>query len=124
MHTQEIHVAGAHEAVSAIRCELFAFPEVIDVLGTSRSDLLVVVVFGRPRPAEWTRHLQAAGYEVLRPQAASSSPGPDVRPARAQWGRGPAVGGLDAVAGPRPGAARRRRSRAGGGVRSLRASAS
>jgi hypothetical protein len=34
--------------------------------------LLVVVVSGRPRPAEWNRHLDSAGYEVLRHPARSA----------------------------------------------------
>jgi hypothetical protein len=66
MHTQEIHVTGGRAAASDIRSQLFAFPEVLDVLPTSRLDSLVVVIAGRGRPAEWSRHLQAAGYEVLR----------------------------------------------------------
>lgn len=64
MHTQEIHVTGGREAVGQIRWELFAFPEVLDVLAISESGSLVVVFCGRPRPGEWSRHLQAAGYEV------------------------------------------------------------
>jgi hypothetical protein len=66
MHTQEIHVTGGRAAASDIRSRLFAFPEVLDVLPTSRLDSLVVVIAGRPRPAEWSRHLRGAGYEVLR----------------------------------------------------------
>jgi hypothetical protein len=64
VHTQEIHVTGGREAVRQIRWQLFAFPEVLDVLAISQSDSLVVVFCGRPRPGEWSRHLQAAGYEV------------------------------------------------------------
>ena len=66
MHTQEIHVTGGRAAVSDIRSRLFAFPEVLDVLACSHPDSLVVVIAGRPRPAEWSRLLRAAGYEVAR----------------------------------------------------------
>jgi hypothetical protein len=66
VHTHEIHVAGGREAVSEIRRNLFLFSEVLDVLATSRPDSLVVVFSGRPRPAEWNRHLRDVGYELPR----------------------------------------------------------
>lgn len=65
LQTHQIHVAGARERVQEIRTELFAFPEVLDVFVTSRSDSLVVVCAGHPRPAEWLCALRARGYEVL-----------------------------------------------------------
>jgi hypothetical protein len=86
VQTQQIYVARGREAVSEIRLRLFVFPEVLDVLATSKSDSLVVVVDGRPRPAEWSSHLRAAGYEIL------PRPGPSAaRRASALMGeRGPA----------------------------------
>ncbi|MCW3057485.1 MAG: hypothetical protein JWO21_1454 [Solirubrobacterales bacterium] len=106
MHTQEIHVTGARGAVREIRLRLFAFSEVLDVLPTSRLDSLVVVVVGRPRPAEWGLALRAAGYEVLRPLAA--------RPAaeRPDSDRLRPVGVQEPEDGCRPLPARRRRSSA------------
>jgi hypothetical protein len=106
MHTQEIHVTGARGAAREIRLRLFAFSEVLDVLPTSRLDSLVVVVVGRPRPAEWGVALRAAGYEVLRPRAA--------RPAgeRSDPDRLRPVGVQDPEDGCRPLPARRRRSSA------------
>jgi hypothetical protein len=65
VHTHEIHIAGGREAVSEIRRELFVFPEVLEVLATSRADALVVVFARRPRPAEWNRHLSDAGYQLI-----------------------------------------------------------
>jgi len=35
MHTHEIQIAGAREAVGEIRRQLFVFPEILDVLATS-----------------------------------------------------------------------------------------
>jgi hypothetical protein len=106
MHTQEIHVTGARGAVREIRLRLFAFSEVLDVLPTSRLDSLVVVVVGRPRPAEWGVALRAAGYQVLRPLAATpAAQRPDsdrLRP----------VGVQDPEDGCPPLPARRRRSSA------------
>jgi hypothetical protein len=92
VHTQEIHVTGGREAVSEIRLRLFVFPEILDVLPTSGPDLLVVVIAGRPRPAEWSATLRAAGFDVLRPPPRSSggpSPrvalAPRLTPAAAGW---------------------------------------
>jgi hypothetical protein len=73
VQTQQIYVARGREAVSEIRLRLFVFPEVLDVLATSKLDSLVVVVDGRPRPAEWSSHLRAAGYEILRPRPGPSA---------------------------------------------------
>jgi hypothetical protein len=67
MHTHEIHIAGAQETAGKARDCLFAFPEVLDVLITSRRDSLIVVFAGRPRPAEWSDRLRAAGLRVVRP---------------------------------------------------------
>ena len=64
MQTHEIHVSGAREQVHEIRGELFAFPEVIEVFVTGRSDRLVVVYAGRPRPGEWLRALRAIGFRT------------------------------------------------------------
>lgn len=64
MQTHQIHVSGAREQVHQIRSELFTFPEVLDVFVTGRSDVLVVVYAGRPRPGEWLRALRAVGYRT------------------------------------------------------------
>jgi hypothetical protein len=64
MQTHQIHVSGAREHVDEIRGELFAFPEVLDVVVTGRPNVLVVVYSGRPRPAEWLRALRAIGYRT------------------------------------------------------------
>jgi hypothetical protein len=69
MHTHEIHLADAQDAVGEARECLFAFPEVLDVLATSRPDSLVVVFAGRPRPAEWSARLRAPGLRVVRATA-------------------------------------------------------
>jgi hypothetical protein len=93
MHTQEIHVAKAREAVSRVRECLLAFREVLDVLATSRPESLVVVVEGRPRPAEWSAQLRAAGLDVLRP-AFRVPPGASDKPSRAaRLARAPERGG-------------------------------
>ena len=80
MHTQEIHVARGRDAVSDIRSRLFVFPEVLDVLATSKLDSLVVVVGGRARPAAWSSHLRAAGYEILRSRPPRPAGTPVSRP--------------------------------------------
>jgi hypothetical protein len=69
--------------VSEIRLRLFVFPEVLDVLATSKLNSLVVVVGGRPRPAEWSSHLRAAGYEILgpRPRRSVGTPASRLMPA-------------------------------------------
>jgi hypothetical protein len=64
MRTHAIHVISGREHALAIRGELFAFTDVLDVFVTGQPDVLVVVCSGRPRPAEWIASLRAAGYEV------------------------------------------------------------
>jgi hypothetical protein len=112
VHTHEIHITGAREAVSEIRRELFVFPEVLDVLATSRSESLVVVFWGHPRPAEWNGRLRAAGYELRRRVTSSGdASAPGLMPAHGTTV--PAVARRQeatAVRGSR--ARRRRRSRA------------
>jgi hypothetical protein len=111
VHTHEIHITGARELASEIRLALFVFPEVLDVLAMSRSDSLLVVVWGRPRPAEWNEHLREQGYEPRRRSASSGvSTAPDLMPSHET--RVPALGRpqTTAVRGSR--ARRRARSRA------------
>ncbi len=64
MQTHQIDVSKGRERVHDIRSELFAFPEVLEVLATSGPDALVVVCCGRPRPAAWLGTLRAVGYQV------------------------------------------------------------
>jgi hypothetical protein len=64
VQTHQIDVSKGRERVHEIRNELFVFPEVLEVLATSRPDALVVVCWGRPRPAAWLKTLRAAGYQV------------------------------------------------------------
>jgi hypothetical protein len=71
VHTYEIRVTEGRVAVAQIRSALFAFPEVLDVLAGGRPDRLVVVYWGRPRPAEWCRHLCAVGYQACATHAAA-----------------------------------------------------
>ena len=66
MQTYRIHVSKGRERVDEIRSQLFVFPEVLDVFVTGRPDSLVVVCWGRPRPAEWLRALRAVGYDLPR----------------------------------------------------------
>ena len=64
VQTYQIHVSRGRDRVNEIRSELFGFSEVLDVFVTGRQDSLVVVCWGRPRPAEWLRVLRAGGYDV------------------------------------------------------------
>jgi hypothetical protein len=64
MQTHPIHVTDGRELVLDVRNALFAFPEVLDVFVTGRSDVLVVVCAARPRPAQWIAELRAAGYHI------------------------------------------------------------
>ena len=64
MQTHPIHVTHGRELVVEVRCELFAFSEILEVFVTGRADVLVVVCAGRPRPAEWLRALRGSGYEI------------------------------------------------------------
>ena len=75
MFTHEIHVVGGREKASAIRERLFCFPEVLDVLATSRHDTLVVVFVGHPREAEWRACMSAAGFELSPRRSAARAPG-------------------------------------------------
>jgi hypothetical protein len=119
VHTHEIHITGALEAVSEIRRELFVFPEVLDVLATSRSNSLVVVFWGHPRPAEWNGHLRAAGYEPRRRVTSSEdASAPKLMPAHGTTV--PAVRRHEEARAVRGSRARRRRSsRASSEVRRL-----
>lgn len=113
MHTHEIHVTGGREAVTEIRGHLFLFSEVLDVLATSRPDSLVVVFSGRPRPAEWNRHLRDAGYELLRSPASPSGEAIARAPMLGQLARSEApLGRWGAATGRRARAPLRPRSRA------------
>jgi hypothetical protein len=111
VHTQEIQVARGRDAVSEIRLRLFVFPEVLDVLATSKLNSLVVVVGGRPRPAEWSGHLRAAGYEILgpRPRRSVGTPASRLMPAPRPVSLRP-VGVRETEGERRPLAGRRRRS--------------
>jgi hypothetical protein len=83
VQTQEIQIFNGRRRVLEIRRELFAFPEIMDVFITSRSDALIVVCFGRPRPAEWLRVLREAGYEAVarrRPATRLPESGPEPQP--------------------------------------------
>jgi hypothetical protein len=62
VQTHQIQITDGRRRVDEIRCELFAFPEVLDVFITRRPDALVVVCSGRPHPAEWQRALRAVGF--------------------------------------------------------------
>jgi hypothetical protein len=64
VQTYQINIAHGRENVYAIRRELFAFSEILDVFAAGRADSLVVVCVGRPRLGEWLRALRAVGYEV------------------------------------------------------------
>jgi hypothetical protein len=73
VQTYQIHVSRGRDRVNEIRSELFGFSEVLDVFVTGRPDSLVVVCWGRPRPAEWLRVLRAVGYDVP-PRRRSGTP--------------------------------------------------
>ena len=57
MRTHPIHVANGRARILEVRTELLAFGEVLDVVVTGRSDLLVVIGSKRPRAREsgWRR---------------------------------------------------------------------
>jgi len=64
MQTHPIHVTDGRALVLEVRSALFVFSEVLDVFVTGRPDVLVVVCWGRPRPAQWLAELRAAGYQI------------------------------------------------------------
>jgi hypothetical protein len=64
VQTHRINISHSRDNVHEIRRELFAFSEILDVFVTGRSDSLVVLCAGRPRPGEWLGALRAAGYQV------------------------------------------------------------
>jgi hypothetical protein len=64
VQTHQIHVSNGRDRVDEVRRELFVFPEVLDVFVTCRSDALVVVCSGRPRPGDWLGALRRVGYDV------------------------------------------------------------
>jgi hypothetical protein len=73
VQTHQIHVSKGRERVTEIRSELFVFPEVLEVFATGRPDALVVVCWGRPRPAAWLNTLRALGYQVPPRRHATSA---------------------------------------------------
>jgi len=79
VQTHQIKISNGRERVDAIRGELFAFPEVLEVFVTSRPDALVVVCAGRPHPGEWLRALRASGFgsPAPRPVAVDDGERPD-----------------------------------------------
>lgn len=64
MQTHPLRVSLVQGQPEDIRAELMLFTDVLDVFATSRTDTVVVVCAGRPRPAEWVRALRAAGYTI------------------------------------------------------------
>lgn len=64
MRTHPIRVTRGRAQVLEVRAELFAFPEVLDVVVTGRPDILVVICSRHPRPGAWLVALRAAGYEI------------------------------------------------------------
>jgi len=84
VQTHQLHVSNGRERVVEIRRELFQRPEVLDVFVTGRSDVLVVVCLGRPRPAEWLRTLRVAGYEAAPRRHARIESG-ESNPDRNAW---------------------------------------
>ena len=109
MHTYEIRVTGGRVAVAQIRSALFAFPEVLDVLAGGRPDLLVVVYWGRPRPAEWCRHLCAVGYQASATRTRRRASAADAAGSTATGRARPSVG--YSLAGLRTPGGRRRSPR-------------
>jgi hypothetical protein len=81
VQTHQIQIIDGRSRVDEIRCELFAFPEVLDVFITRRPDALVVVCSGRPHPAEWQRALRAVGFCFPSRRRARPA-GPGVRAAQ------------------------------------------
>lgn len=77
MQTHQMRVSEGRDRVTDIRRDLFAFPEVIDVFVTSRPDVLVVVIIGRPHPGEWTRALRSLGYGIP-PRRTVAPPPPEL----------------------------------------------
>jgi hypothetical protein len=83
VQTHQIQIFNGRRSALEIRRELFAFPEIMEVFITSRSDALMVVYSGRPRPAEWLRALREAGYEAVvrrRPPARLPESGREPQP--------------------------------------------
>jgi hypothetical protein len=56
----------ARSNLGLIRWELFLFPDVREVLTTSREDTLLVVFRGEPDPSAWATTLAQAGFPVSR----------------------------------------------------------
>lgn len=82
MHVYELRVPAASDPrrLAAVRWDLFVFPQVRDVVATSRSGVIGVVYEGeRPAAVEWVRTLRTAGYAAEDP--AGSAPDPGARPA-------------------------------------------
>lgn len=72
MNTHQIRVSDGRESVEDIRHRLFSFTEVLEVLATGRSDVLVVVHTGRPRLGKWLAALRAVGYRTPARRAATA----------------------------------------------------
>jgi hypothetical protein len=64
VQTYQIHVSDGRARIDDVRSALFAFPEILDVFITGRSDTLVVVCAGRPHPVQWLRRLRLVGYDA------------------------------------------------------------
>ncbi len=63
MQTHPIHVTDGRERALEVQDALFVFPDVLEVFVTGRSDVLVVLCLGHPRPAMWLAEL-GAGYKL------------------------------------------------------------
>jgi hypothetical protein len=64
MSTWELYVAGGARHWTAVRWELFVFPDVRDVAPTADPDRVRVVFRGEPQPERWRAALREAGFEV------------------------------------------------------------
>ena len=64
MSTCELYVGGATRCWTAVRWELFAFPDVRDVAPSAEPDRVRVVFEGEPQPERWREALREAGFEI------------------------------------------------------------
>lgn len=64
MSTCEVYVAGGARCWTAVRWELFAFPNVRAVAPTADPDWLRVLFEGEPQPKRWRDALREAGFDV------------------------------------------------------------
>ena len=74
MRTHPIHVTNGRARIREVRTELLAFGEVLDVVVTGQSDLLVVICSERPRAGEWLGALRAAGHDIPTRRRARTAP--------------------------------------------------